>query len=194
MTKLTTAKIKEELNNVILKTDWKRATKRKFEYNNVIIRDHNDNLITLNGKLNWRGYYSDETEPTFVIDDGENILFMGSERPLLPPSCFSFGLYFYPYCDTFFFSTRLLVDIAEDMEVYPDNIYDDCVAGVQEHQTLRMNTVQENDFEIYEIVNDDTIRKFDNTPENYNFLKSELEKMGFRHLPDFENLILKNIV
>lgn len=56
MSKVTTAIIKAALDERFGSYKWKRLTKRKFEYKNVmatIFSEGEKEFIPLNGKLNW---------------------------------------------------------------------------------------------------------------------------------------------
>ena len=88
--KINTQYIKE---SVLPNKGYKRAAKRKFEYNNTIHSlERSKAQVILNGTLNWRKYTNDgQCGNYYVIDDGVSILYHGNE-PLLPLSCFDWGL------------------------------------------------------------------------------------------------------
>ena len=88
--KINTQYIKE---NVLPNKDYKRTTKRKFEYNNATHSlGRSKAYVTLDGTLSWRKYTNEEQgENYYVIDDGTSIIYHGG-APLLPLSCFDWGL------------------------------------------------------------------------------------------------------
>lgn len=164
-------------------TDWKRATKRKLEYDAIL----NDGTV-LKGKLNWRVYSSEEHYTKFyIIDDGVTILYNGDECNL--PGCvFDWAI---QACDD-------TIDIFigykdESFEEYgdpSDDLRESSVAGFESAfrriDGIEIDNTMENTFELYildesknvAIGNFETVKAYlitlmkDNFDMNYN---SELE-------------------
>ncbi len=162
MAKLTTASIKKILNKSIGKYNWKRVTKRKFNYNDVKIKTEDDGIISINGKLNWRAYMDyEETEPVFIIDDGENILLM-EEESMLPASCFNFFIFNAEEEKKssgrlgFFVNYKPEFEDAfnEDLNLFPDDIREYTILGLEDlfvKNNLHLCCDQENTFSMYEL-------------------------------------------
>lgn len=199
--KLTTTLIKKHLNNTILKTDWKRITKRKFEYNNVKINNDDGTVTTLDGKLNWRVYQSDESEPVFVIDDGTTILCSTDERELLPTSCFRYGLrdvnpqeplFIFLLFEEKFSEIVGSSDVFDEIGPYEDNIREYTVAGFEEacqDANLILSNDQENTFSFYVRTSSGSLEPLKNTTNNKKQLRDFLRKIGIKHSFEIDQMI-----
>tara|TARA_Y100001960_G_scaffold192652_1_gene201668 strand:+ start:11590 stop:12255 length:666 start_codon:yes stop_codon:yes gene_type:complete len=113
---ISTKDIKTLLNRDVGKHDWKRATKRKFTYDNVLA--HPDTNLVLNGTLNWRCFYDTECDfpdEIYILDDGNKII-AASTEPFIPGDSFEGALY--PSHDDSYIT--FMVEYKESFKVFPD--------------------------------------------------------------------------
>lgn len=208
MAKITTAVVKAALDEKYGKLKWRRLTKRKFEYKNVVAMPDGSEgeSVLLNGKLNWRIYRDSEfeSEAIFVIDDGEKILLMTESAETLPSSCFEFGAYYASEMDTLGFFVKFKPEFEdafnEDAEIYGDNLREYSIAGLQdlfEKSNMILENEQECMFGVYNSQNEagqslmeaiqsgsfDTLT-FEDTKENIEMLKKMLVDFGMKFNPD----------
>lgn len=112
--------IKEKLKKNIGDYNWQELIIKEFDYKNAKIKMKNK-IITLNGKLNWRVYQDfSKTEPVFVIDNNENILYMSEEKPQLPTSLFDFNLYYKNEYSTYF----AIINLKDEYVEYLEEVFD----------------------------------------------------------------------
>lgn len=200
MAKITTATIKKFLNEKYGEYDWKRVTKRKFEYKNVILTDVNGNDFVIDGKLNWRAYMDyEETEPVFIIDNGEELLLAEEELPMLPASCFQYFFYkggvnpndlgiFVEYKEKF-------QDVFPmDLEIAEDDIREYTILGFNDffkRHNIQISCEQENTFSFYEVVkpNDSEVfnplthlKEMEAIDENINKMRTLLKELGMKEV------------
>lgn len=186
---ITTADIKNALNQKYGKQKWVRITKRKFKYDNAVIAPD----FALDGDINWRAFISEEEgEPCFVFDDGQNIL-MTTDEPLIPADNFVYGLsplsedldmlaLFINFNDDF-------KDFPSDTDISRDNIREYYIAGLESHfiqNGFILQNEMENTFSITQIksgVDFDTFESFEFE------IKKIAAQLGIKHSTKLERLL-----
>lgn len=178
--------------------DMVRLSKRKFEYNNDqlfdycgnTVTDPNNDVIVLNGKLNWRCYACpDDDTSIFVVDNGTDVLYHGELSAAIPLSAFNVTI----HCDnsgcllstdeydsSSYISLFLTLNVDLDSSgIYGDDIRPEHVAGLNHIKTVNVENIDapmENFIWVYfdkTLVHDDLISL---ASEYHNYLKS----VGFK--------------
>jgi hypothetical protein len=190
MSNITTAKIKEYLNQKYSIQSWKRATKRKFQYNNLHLKTEENEFIKLNGYLNWRVFIGDIR--VFVIDDGENILYSEQFSAGLPPSIFDVGVYECEESDTigFFVVPKEKYEniFSHSISLFPDNLRDSDIAGLFyafKEKGLYIEDIQENMFAVYNEYNSDNEHWTKNMNQS-NYLTED-------NMSDIKNILINEL-
>jgi hypothetical protein len=175
MAKVNTDLIKKVINDLYSKKynskiEVKRLTKRKFNYKDALVAmtDFVDDknkipIVKLSGNLNWRVYADKEEEgsPFFIIDNGDDILYIGEDAPQLPGSCFKVGVYPCGNTDSIGFFILLKDEyedaFPEESQIYNDDLREYSVAGLEaifELNGFKLTNEEENTFSLYHKVNE----------------------------------------
>lgn len=192
MSKLTTALIKDALNKKIGNYNWKRITKRKFDYKNATIKFRSGKKIVLDGKLNWRAYMDvNATEPVYVIDNGEKILYMVNELPTLPSTCFQTGVYFENFCPTLAFFVRFNPEFEdvfpEELGLEGDDIREYTIAGlVEAFDKVNLSVTNEMENLFFVSRKGESKGYLQHTEENKQFIIDTLVNFGMTYNKDIE--------
>lgn len=193
MSKINTKIIKKNIESSFGKSDWKRLTKRTFHYNNAYVLNKDKSIMLLNNKLNWRCYRSSDSEPIFVIDDGETILYMDSERSQLPANCYDVGLQYNERIKSFVFFVQLKPEFIdafdENIEIYEDEIREYDIAGLEaifQKKGLFVSCEQENTFLLRKITKNKTFELLSDSDSNKERIKNILIDLGFNYSTNME--------
>lgn len=140
---ISTKDIKTLLNRDVGKHDWKRATKRKFTYDNVLA--HPDTNLVLNGTLNWRCFYDTECDfpdTTELCSHYVREYTIAGFRDVF----YKHGLLLFSDAECFF--TLTIIEEEPDVDTYQQIEYK-LKAAFEELGIHYSNEMEENNFKAY---------------------------------------------